>query len=167
MSLYDPDNITNKFPDNIFESLMGGTYDFYGVDDKSFCIGVGGARLVLEAVEDPSDGYRSYFGCFRTSDIGAIFFGRPIARVILEVGGRSERCRCFCGDNDPYDSSKPDNPCPDHLQQQQQNFSGWVLRDADNGHLWLQVGTDHGEDYYPCFTFRYQPDPTKKIESNV
>jgi hypothetical protein len=36
------------------------------------------------------------------------------------------------------------------------NFSGWVLLDVDTGHVWLQVGTDHGDDYYPCYTFDYR-----------
>lgn len=161
---FDPDDVANRLPDGILTSLIGGTYEFYGVDDKSFCIGVNGSRMVLEAVEDPSDGYRSYFGCFRTPEVGKIFFGSPIARVRLEAGGRSERIRCFCDDNDPYDTPREDRPCAAHLKSQTDHFSGWVLKDVDTGHTWLTVGTDHGEDYYPCFTFAYSPDPSKKIE---
>lgn len=161
---FDEENIPNRLPDDLLNTLIDATYDFYGVDDKSFCVGVNGSRMVLEAVEDPSDGYRSYFGCFRTPGVDKIFFGQPIARVRFERGGRSSRTTCFCDDNDPYDYSREDRPCPGHLKSQMDNFSGWVLRDVDTGHIWLQIGTDHGEDYYPCFTFDYKPDPSKKIE---
>lgn len=27
----------------------------------------------------------------------------------------------------------------------------------DSGHVWLQVGTDDSDDYYPCFVFDYTP----------
>lgn len=72
---------SDRFPDEILKSLMGGEYDFYGVDNTTFCIGKGGSRMVLEAVEDPDDGYRSYFGCFRVPDFNKIFFRKSIARV--------------------------------------------------------------------------------------
>lgn len=159
--------VSKEFPKDIFESLIGGVYDFYGVDNHAFCIGVDGSRLILEAVDDPSDGYRSYFGCFVFDDtnVSPIFFGTPIARVRLLEGGRSRRTPCFCDGNDPYDDGRTDHPCENHAASQRTNFSGWVLRDVDTDHEWLTVGTDHGEDYYPCFTFIYQPDPTKKVDN--
>jgi hypothetical protein len=133
------DDVPNLFPQGIFDTLLGGVYDFYGVDGDTFCIGTGSTRIALEAVEDPSDGYRSYFGCFRTSEVGKIFFRNPIARVRLEEGGESRRMG-----PEASESSK------------KLNFSGWVLLDVDTGHVWLQVGTDHGDDYYPCYTFDYR-----------
>lgn len=27
----------------------------------------------------------------------------------------------------------------------------------DSGHVWLQIGTDRSDDYYPCFVFDYTP----------
>lgn len=164
--MHQPNSTGREFPQDIFESLLGGTYDFYGVDGNTFCIGVGESRLVLEAEVDPSDGYRSYFGCFNTGapSSSSIFFGTPVARVELLTGGRSSRIRCFCGDNDPYDAAKVDSPCDTHRAEQERSFKGWQLRDVDTGHVWLTVGTDYGEDYYPCFTFDYQPDKNQKVQ---
>ena len=147
--MFDRDEVADKFPDAMLTSMLDGVYDFYGVDDTSFCIGVNGARMVLEALEDPDDGYRSYFGCFRTSEVGKVFFGRPIARVKWQEGGKSFR-KMFMDDDDA-------GGCAD-LDAKDESFTGWVLKDVDTGHVWLTVGTDYGDDYYPCFTFRYTPD---------
>ena len=159
----------NQFPKDVFVSLLGGIYDFYGVDNNVFCIGVDGVRLILEAVPDPGDGYRSYFGCFSydASIDRPIFFREPIAKVRLTEGGRSRRGHsCFCDGNDPYDSSRPDRPCAAHAEEQRRNFTGWVLTDVESDHVWLTVGTDYGEDYYPCFMFDYQPDPNRQVQVN-
>ena len=131
---FDIDNVPNRFPDSVLRSLLDQEYDFYGVDNNSFCIGSGGSRMALEAVENPDDGYRSYFGCFATSEVGKIFFGSPVARVEFKDSDNG-------------------------------NFAGWVLVDVDTGHVWLRVGTDHADDYYPCFVFEYTPDINKEIKS--
>lgn len=150
MTYFDVDAVPNRFADDIFKTLVNCEFDFYGVDGNCFCIGVNGARMVLEAVEDPSDGYRSYFSCFRTEEVGKIFFRAPIARVKLLAGGLSTRT---------YSDRCADEPVSGaELHEAQQNFSGWILKDVATGHTWLTVGTDYGDDYYPCFTFRYQPD---------
>jgi hypothetical protein len=154
------DEVVNRFPEKLFDSLVGGTYDFYGVDGNTFCIGVNGARMALEAVEDRSDGYRSYFGCFTTSEMGKIFFTQPVARVQLMEGGLSERIYS-CGCTNRYDKRQAN--CNECLRMAKDNFSGWVLRDVDTDHEWLTIGTDHGDDYYPCFTFRYTPDKSQAI----
>lgn len=151
-------NVVGVFPSAIFDTLLGGEYDFYGVDETSFCIGSNGSRMVLEAIDDPSDGYRSYFGCFATREVGKIFFKNPIARVRLGAGGLSSRYRSYGEDHDDHDKAG-------ELKQARDNFNGWTLTDVDTGHVWLTVGTDHGEDYYPCFTFRYQPDTNQKLET--
>lgn len=159
---FDVEQVADRFPQSIFDALIGGTYDFYGVDGETLCIGVNGTRVALEAVEDPSDGYRSYFGCFRTSEVGHIFFGQPIARVALKPGGESSRSwNWSCCDDGGYRCN-----CESARLKREENFSGWVLEDVDTGHVWLTVGTDHGDDYYPCFTFRYSPDPSKRIEED-
>lgn len=36
------------------------------------------------------------------------------------------------------------------------DHDGYELVD-DAGHVWLTFGTDNCDDYYPCFTFRYDP----------
>lgn len=129
---YDEDKVTNKFPNDLFEGLLESaeSLDFYGVDDNSFCVGVNGARMVLEAVMDPSDGYRSYFGCWRTTDVDKVFFSQPLARVKV---------------------------VPTDARRGARDFSGWYLVDVDDGHQWLAVGTDYSDDYYPYFVFRYTP----------
>lgn len=149
---FDSEEVPNKFPQRILDTLLGGTYEFYGVDGHSFCIGVNGARMVLEAVEDPGDGYRSYFGCFKTSEVGKIFFREPIALVRFKTGGLSTRCDWMWARESEEEISEEVS-----TQKSREAFSGWVLEDAQYSHTWLTIGTDYGEDYYPCFTFRYSP----------
>lgn len=58
--------------------LAHNEHSFYGVDNNCFKIG----SLVLEAVADPNDGYRSYLAAVViTDDSGLIFSGVPLARV--------------------------------------------------------------------------------------
>jgi len=60
------------------ESLFGQTFEFFGVNDNCFKLG----DQVYEAVEDPSDGYRSYLGCvMRKPEDGLTFFDQPLATV--------------------------------------------------------------------------------------
>lgn len=118
--------------ESFFKTLIGGTYEFYGVDNNTFCIGFNGARIVLEAMENESDGYRSYFDTFEIKPVGKIFFGKSIANVSLET--RNDK-----------------------------DFTGWHLRDVDTNHIWLTVGTDSFDEYYPMFVFEYSPDKTRKL----
>jgi hypothetical protein len=37
------------------------------------------------------------------------------------------------------------------------DIDGWKLWDVVDGHLWLTVGTDNSDDYYPNFVFEYTP----------
>jgi len=67
----------------MFNSLVGHEYDFYGVDNHAFCIGIDGKRMAFQALEDENDGYRSYFDSFRIVMDGNIFFATPIAHVKL------------------------------------------------------------------------------------
>ena len=135
---FDRDAVPNRFPDELLKTLLGHVYDFHGVDNTSFCIGKNGSRMALEAVEDPDDGYRSYFGCFATSAVDKIFFGSPIARVLFKEVKDTEG-----------------GP----------NFDGWILQDEDTGHIWLKVGTDSSNDYYPYFVFDYTPDRSQSVQS--
>lgn len=120
----------DPFPRAMWDSLIcQGTWDFYGVDNSTFCLGNGATKIALEAIEDESDGYRSYFGCFAVSPTDKIFFSTPLARVYTretESGEGYER------------------------------FMGWELVDVATGHIWLRVGTSNTDDYYPFFTFEYR-----------
>lgn len=103
--------------------MIGNVWPFYGVDGNTFKLG----DAVFEAVEDPSDGYRSMMD--RVDAVigeGSIFFGSSIALVRVE-------------------------------RIDERDFVGYQLVDAHDGHVWLKLGTDEYDDYYPCFTFRYEP----------
>jgi len=163
--MFDIEHVTNRLSDSLIDSLIGCEFDFYGVDGSCFCLGRGGARMALEAVEDPNDGYRSYFACFRTEEVGKIFFRSSIAKVRLERGGISTRSRSYWDNIEYTKDGKVDLGAvsPEALHDMQKDFSGWILRDVLTGHIWLTVGTDFGDDYYPSFTFRYEPDTTPNL----
>lgn len=113
-----------------FEELVGEDHLFYGVDSDMFKLG----WRVFEAIEDESDGLRSYFGCI--SYVGlpdmVIFRNQPLATVKIE-----EVIEDAAGED------------------------GWRLVDVEDQHVWLEVGTDYSEDCYPCFYFRYHPKEPK------
>lgn len=119
-----------------FSKLIGKKLKFYGVD--GFCFKLG--NHVFEALEDENDGYRSMMEDI--VDITAnpdtkdkIFFKKPIALVTV------------------HDSSSGHNDGDDH----------YALIDAKDGHIWLTFGTDHHDDYYPCFRFYYRPKEAEDL----
>ena len=121
----------------VFNDMVesGDLFDFYGVDSTCFKLG----DMVLEAVEDKDDGYRSYFGSFEVPSEGHIFFKKPVAKVRIYFMERPEdrkEARKYVGGD----------------------FRGWELRDED-GHVWLRCGTDYTDDWYPYFVFHYRPRP--------
>lgn len=118
---------------DFFTSLVGYEYEFYGVDNNAFCIGINGKRVAFEAMEDEQDGYRSNLGNIVVSLEGKVFFAKPIAQVMLE---------------------------------EDKSVDGWRLRDVADGHVWLEIGTDYADDYYPTFVFRYEPKALK-LDANV
>jgi hypothetical protein len=64
-----------------FDRLIDQEFDFYGVDNYQFKLG----DAIWEAIEDPSDGYRSMLDTVERKDTaGSIFFGQPVARVRVE-----------------------------------------------------------------------------------
>lgn len=45
------------------------------------------------------------------------------------------------------------------------SFDGFELVSTDDSkHVWLRFGTDHCDDYYPCFVFTYTPKASAEIE---
>jgi len=107
------------------DTLIGPTWAFYGVDNNFFKID----GLVLEAMEDPDDGYRSALAEVRiakdTDDYKPTFFTQPVAQVKIREIENPERY-------------------------------GWELVDEAE-HIWLQIGTDYNDHYYPSFIFSYLP----------
>jgi len=81
--------------------------------------------LTYEAIEDESDGYRSYLGSVETVNCaGLIFFSYPVATIRIE---------------DVNEDSE----------------TGYQFRDVEDNHIWLRFGTDNADDYYPYFVFQY------------
>jgi hypothetical protein len=109
---------------DLFGGLVGKEFKFYGVDNCCMKLG----NQVFEAVEDESDGYRSYLGSIEVIDLKStnlIFPRYSFANVRVEEDW---------GDV----------------------FQGYILRDVLDGHEWLRFGTDYCDDYYPVFRFQYQ-----------
>lgn len=87
------------------------------------------------AVEDEEDGYRSSLGAIELPPAGTgPFFKIPIAQVILREKN-----------DDEY-------------------FTGYLLVDALDNHVWLRIGTNNSDSYYPLFVFEYTP---KEIPMNT
>lgn len=63
-----------------FNDLIGEEVSFYGVDMNEFKLG----DTVFEAIEDESDGYRSYLGSIEVKDSNDLFFPFPLATVKIE-----------------------------------------------------------------------------------
>lgn len=132
-------NMANIFDDskagyNIqdLEMFSDSVMRFYGVDNNRFKL----EGFVFEAKEDESDGYRSFLGSIKINpeeqSDRLIFFSQPIASIEIKW----------------YDSGK----CPG-----MPDFKGYQFEDYEDGHVWLRIGTDNINDYYPCFHFEYLP----------
>ena len=117
-----------------FSALKGATLDYFGADSSENAFKVDG--IVFKVLEDPDDGYRSLLGAIEYGEENnAIFFEMPIAKVRIET----------------YDELSNDNSF--HSERTQ----GYRLIDLDDGHVWLEFGTDNTDDYYPYFVFRHYP----------
>jgi hypothetical protein len=90
-------------------------------------------EVVFEAVEDESDGYRSMLASVEVKDPSGLLFFKTPLARVQLT---------IDGGN---------------------SFNGYKLVDVVDGHVWLRLGTNDYDDYYPLFTFDYQP----KIPSGV
>ena len=110
------------------KALTNEEFQFFGVDGHMFKLG----NKIFEAIVNPDDGYRSYLETIQTKkNSNGVFFKAPLAIVRVE---------CIPSDI-PNDDA----------------FTGYRLVDTADNHIWLSVGTDYSEDWYPHFVFRYQP----------
>jgi hypothetical protein len=111
-------------------------FDFYGVDNCYFKLD----DVIYLAVEDESDGYRSYLGSVTVTDPkvvkNLIFFQTPISRVKVD----------YVDDNS--------------------GFTGYLFTDVDSKLIWLKVGTSYYDDIYPCFVFNYAMQEIHNILRN-
>lgn len=133
------DSALGEFSAQLFEGIIGQEFDFYGAAENQFKLG----DVVWEAVEDPSDGYRSCLGCIIVKpESQTIFFKTPISRVRVDY---------FKG---------MENPNAKYLYERRE-VDFYKLVDISDGHVWLTLGTDNSDDYYPSFHFNYAPKELK------
>jgi hypothetical protein len=122
-----------------FAALEGMILEYFGADDAANEFKVDG--IIFKVLEDPNDGYRSCLGVIEYGEESdAIFFRKPLAKVRVETYEGLDR--------DTYNSS----------------CQGYRLVDIEDGHTWLEFGTDNTDDYYPFFVFRHMPkEPNTEI----
>src|SRR5574338_1652026 len=101
-----------------FEAIVGYPWDFHGVDNNRFVIGTHGRVVAFEALEDPDDGYRSMLENIEAVALDDVIYSRIPLATVTVVR-------------------------VDHG-----SFEGYDFVDVADGHVWLQVGTDHMDDYY-------------------
>lgn len=130
--------LEEKFRGEFDKFIEGEMLTFFGVCGNQFKLN----DKVFEAVEDHEDGYRSCLGFVALVDIDNIFFKFPLGVVkVVKVEDFNEE-GFYC-------------------------FNGYIIRDVFTRHIWLIVGTDNSDDYYPSFVFRYTPDQTQNISYEV
>ena len=113
---------------NGMDSLKGESLKFYGVENRVFCVSIGRSRK-RRAFEAVEDESDGY---------------RSMLDEIREV---TTDGKIFF-----------DRPIATiFVKEVESGFSGWELVDAKDGHVWLRFGTDNADDYYPMFTFEYDP----------
>ena len=125
-----------------YMKLIGCEFDFHGAQGSLIRLN----GIVYEFLEDPDDGYRSHLGAVRITPASEHtgFFPNPVARVIL-----------VSTDNE---ASWPEEWTPPPKDEWHDGpFSGFFLIDADDYHVWAQIGTEYHDSYYPCFVTHYSP----------
>ena len=125
-----------------YMKLIGCEFDFHGAQGSLVRLN----DIVYEFLEDPDDGYRSHLGAVRITPASEHtgFFPNPIAKVILISTDHKE--------------SWPDEWTPPPKDEWHDGpFSGFFFIDADDYHIWCQIGTEYGDSYYPCMVTHYSP----------
>lgn len=84
--------------------------------------------FIVIPLEDPDDGYRSYLG-------GCVVSIQPEKFIYPAL---------------PLDRVQV-------LWVELGVFAGYALTSTKNGHVWLYVGTDHADEWYPYTVFSYYP----------
>ncbi|MBK26115.1 MAG: hypothetical protein CME70_19110 [Halobacteriovorax sp.] len=117
-----------------FSALEGMELEYFGADDAAHEFKLD--DIIFKVLEDPDDGYRSHLGVIEYgSQSNSIFFRTSLGKVRIEV----------------YDGEKRGDSWGSEACQ------GYRLVDVNDGHIWLEFGTDNMDDYYPYFVFRHMP----------
>jgi hypothetical protein len=129
-----------------FASLENSVVDYYGADGASHEFKVD--DIIFRVLEDPDDGYRSHLGVIEYGEqSNAIFFRSPVAKVRIESFERAPTAEKEGLEID-YESTAG---------------SGYRFIDVEDGHVWLEFGTNNTDDYYPYFVFKHSPKPTSLV----
>ena len=115
------------------EQLLGQTVDFFGVDNNVFC------------VRPTSSATRLAFEAVEDEDDGYRSMLEDLCQV--QIKGH-----IFFRE-----------PVAKVIVERDQGLEGYRLVDAETLHVWLRVGTDREDNYYPCFRFEYDPPKESKI----
>lgn len=112
-----------------FEELaqLGKQLKFYGMDNNYFKLG----DEIYQAIEDPDDGYRSY-----------------LSEIKPTTEEEAEQNLIFF--QNAVDTVKIVNVGDT-------SFTGYEIVAVEDGHVWLRVGTDNNDDYYPSCCINYRP----------
>lgn len=101
--------------------------DFYGMENNFFKLD----DEIYEAIEDPDDGYRSYLSEIKpTTDKEA-----------------DDQLIFF---QNPIDRVKI-------VKSTAKDFEGYDIVSVEDEHVWVRVGTDHDDSYYPSCVINYNP----------
>jgi hypothetical protein len=87
--------------------------------------------VVFKILEDPDDGYRSHLGAIDYTSEHSSIFFQAPVARVVII-----------------------KHTPLYVV-------GWKLIDREDGHVWLEFGTDHTDDYYPYFYFRHMAKEPK------
>ncbi len=117
-----------------FDDLIGKTVGFHGVDCNALCVSVESQDLYADegfcgmmAFEAVEDECDGYRSCM--SELKPI----PLEDKIFFVEAVARL-----------------------TVERDEELSGHRLVD-ESGHVWLRMGTSSWDDWYPCFTFDYDP----------
>jgi len=123
-----------------FKAMDGMVMDYYGADEASHEFKVD--DIIFRVLEDPDDGYRSHLGVIEYGEqSNAIFFRSPVAKIRIESFERVPT---------------PEKPGLE-IDCEFMAGSGYRFIDVEDGHVWLEFGTDNTDDYYPYFVFKHSP----------
>jgi|11_taG_2_1085331.scaffolds.fasta_scaffold12082_1 hypothetical protein len=113
-----------------FHNLVGVVGDYEGANEQEHTFKFD--NILWLAVEDEMDGYRSMLDYVLYADANqnkSFIAQKNLAKVRME------------NINSDIDDE----------------FSGYVLRDIEDEHIWLRIGTSYADQWYPYIIFQHIP----------
>jgi hypothetical protein len=114
-----------------FHNLVGSKGIYEGANEQELIFKFD--DILWKAIEDELDGYRSMldYVVYADNDANRSFIcHKNLANVVLESVDESEQNICF---------------------------AGYVLKDIEDNHIWLRIGTAYVDEYYPYTIFQHIP----------